>query len=55
LRQRDGASAGLEALAALEGETRLARSPFFVAALADFELEAGRVNEAKAHFEQARR
>lgn len=52
--QRDGAGAGLEALAALEGEVRLARSPFFVAAQADFELEAGRLVEAKAHFEQAK-
>jgi RNA polymerase sigma factor (sigma-70 family) len=51
--QRDGAGAGLEALAALEGKARLERSPFFVAAMADFELEAGRLNEARAHFQQA--
>jgi len=52
--QRDGVDAGLEALADLEGEARLERAPFFSAAMADLELQAGRVADAKAHLEEAK-
>jgi RNA polymerase sigma-70 factor (ECF subfamily) len=51
--QRDGPVAGLTALAALEGDARLERYPFFHAALGEFLFDEGRADEALARFECA--
>jgi RNA polymerase sigma factor (sigma-70 family) len=51
--QRDGPAAGLAAVAALEGDARLERYPFFHAALGELLFDEGRTNEALARFERA--
>jgi RNA polymerase sigma factor (sigma-70 family) len=51
--QRDGPAAGLTAVAALEGDDRLERYPFFHAALAEFLFDEGRAEDAVARFERA--
>jgi RNA polymerase sigma-70 factor (ECF subfamily) len=48
--QRDGASAGIGAIEAIAGGERLARYPFYHAALAAFLLEDGRVGGARERF-----
>jgi RNA polymerase sigma factor (sigma-70 family) len=53
--QLDGAEAGLAAIAAIEAPDRLARYPFFPAALGELELRAGRPAAARQHFAAARR
>ena len=49
----ESAEAGLRALAAIEGRERLARSPFLPAAVAEFELRAGRPERAVVQLEVA--
>jgi RNA polymerase sigma factor (sigma-70 family) len=51
----ESAEAGLRALAAIEGRERLARSPFLAAAVAEFELRAGRPERAAVQLEAALR
>ena len=53
--QLNGAEAGLAAIAAIEHPDRLARYPFFPAALGELELRAGRPAAARQHFADARR
>ena len=53
--QLDGAEAGLAAIAAIEAPDRLARYPFFPAAIGELELRAGRPAAARRHFADARR
>ena len=53
--QLNGAEAGLAAIAAIEDPDRLARYPFFPAALGELELRAGRPAAARQHFADARR
>jgi RNA polymerase sigma-70 factor (ECF subfamily) len=48
-----GASAGLEALRAIEGAERLAAYPFYPAAFGEFELRLGRNEVARNHFRTA--
>lgn len=53
LAQRDGAEAGLEALHRLEGRERLARYPFYAAALGELERRRGRLDVAREHLSWA--
>jgi RNA polymerase sigma factor (sigma-70 family) len=50
--QRDGADAGLEALAAIAPD-RLRTYPFYPAAIAEFELRRGNLESAREHFSAA--
>jgi RNA polymerase sigma factor (sigma-70 family) len=50
LGQRDGADAGLTALHAIADRERLARYPFYPAALGELELRRGHHQAARAHF-----
>lgn len=50
---RDGPRAGIQAIESIPGSQRLARYPFFPAALAELELRAGDYHFAHTHFEQA--
>jgi RNA polymerase sigma-70 factor (ECF subfamily) len=47
--ERDGPEAGLLAVRAIEHHGRLARTPFYEAALGDLELRAGRIEAARRH------
>ncbi len=51
--QRDGPSSGLEEIARIEDQQRLARYPFFFTAVGEFELRLGHVAEARRSFEAA--
>jgi RNA polymerase sigma factor (sigma-70 family) len=51
--ERDGPEAGLLAVRAIEHGGRLARTPFYEAAMGDLELRAGRVEAARGHLEVA--
>ena len=51
--QRDGPSAGLDAMREIEHADRLKRYPFYPAAMGELESRLGRVDEARAHFEEA--
>jgi RNA polymerase sigma-70 factor (ECF subfamily) len=51
--ERDGADAGLAAMAAIVDRERLAAYPFFPAALAELELRRGARAAARAHFAAA--
>jgi RNA polymerase sigma factor (sigma-70 family) len=53
--QLDGPEAGLAAIAAIEQRDKLARYPFFPAALGELELRAGRPTAARQHFGEALR
>jgi RNA polymerase sigma factor (sigma-70 family) len=53
LGERDGAERGIEALRALPGRERLARYPFYPAALAHLERRLGRVGAAREHLRAA--
>jgi RNA polymerase sigma-70 factor (ECF subfamily) len=55
LAEHEGPARGLAAIAAIEGADRLARYPFYPAALGELTLRAGRVDEARPHFLAARR
>jgi RNA polymerase sigma factor (sigma-70 family) len=48
-----GAQRGIEELQALSDSNELGSYPFLPAALGEFERRAGRINEARRHFEQA--
>jgi RNA polymerase sigma-70 factor (ECF subfamily) len=47
--------AGLEAIAGIEHPDRLARYPFFPAAIGELELRLGRAQDAREHFREALR
>jgi RNA polymerase sigma factor (sigma-70 family) len=51
--QRDGAERGLEALTAIVDQGRLARYPFYPAAMGELELERGKREAARRHFKAA--
>jgi len=51
--QRDGAERGLAALAAIADRERLARYPFYPAAMAELELQRGDRQTARRHFKAA--
>jgi RNA polymerase sigma factor (sigma-70 family) len=51
--QRDGPERGLEEVRAIANCHRLARYPFYHAALGEFELRAGRADAARNHFRAA--
>jgi predicted RNA polymerase sigma factor len=51
--ERDGPEAGLLAVRALAHDARLARAPFYEAALGDLEWRAGRIDAAKGHLRAA--
>jgi len=51
--QRDGADCGLRELGTIPDSDRLAKYPFYHAALAEFELQSGQVGNAIGHFEVA--
>ncbi|HEX6766970.1 MAG TPA: sigma-70 family RNA polymerase sigma factor [Polyangiaceae bacterium] len=51
--ERDGAERGLSALRAIEDAERLARYPFYFAALGELELRRGEHDEAAQHFRAA--
>ncbi len=51
--ERDGAAAGIEALAAITESERLARYPFYRAAFGDLELRRGDGHRAVEHFQAA--
>ena len=53
LAQRDGPGRGLEAIALIDNRKRLARYPFYFAAMAEFELSLARRDEARDHFRAA--
>lgn len=53
--QLDGPDAGLVAIAAIEERGKLARYPFYPAALGELELRAGRHGAARRHFGDALR
>ena len=53
--QRDGPERGLDALRAIESTDRLARYPFYPAALGELELRSGRLAVALKHFRAAQR
>ncbi len=55
LAQVDGPERGLEELQALPGRDRLARYPFYFAALGELHLRAGRAREAAEEFRRALR
>jgi RNA polymerase sigma-70 factor (ECF subfamily) len=48
--QRDGAEAGIAAIAAIDDRERLASYPFYHAALGEFELRRSRLADARSHF-----
>ena len=48
--ERDGAERGLAELAAIPDKERLARYPFYQAALGDLQLQLGNVEPAREHF-----
>jgi RNA polymerase sigma factor (sigma-70 family) len=52
--QRDGAERGLSELRAIADVKRLAKYPFFHAALGESELQIGRADAAREHFQIAR-
>jgi RNA polymerase sigma factor (sigma-70 family) len=51
--ERDGVEAGRRELVAVAGDKKLARYPFYWAALADLQRRAGRPAEARASYERA--
>jgi RNA polymerase sigma-70 factor (ECF subfamily) len=51
--QRDGPEPGLAELRAIADRDRLARYPFYPAALGELELRVGRREAAREHFEAA--
>ena len=51
--QRDGPAQGLAALAAIADRERLARYPFYPAALGELELRRGHREAARARFQAA--
>jgi RNA polymerase sigma factor (sigma-70 family) len=51
--QRDGPKRGIEALHAIAESDRLAKYPFYHATFAEFKLQSGQAESARAHFEQA--
>ena len=51
--QRDGPQRGLEEIRAIANSDRLARYPFYHAALGEFELRRGRHGTAREHFQNA--
>jgi RNA polymerase sigma factor (sigma-70 family) len=51
--QRHGPERGLEEIRAIANSNRLARYPFYHAALGEFELRAGRAEAARDHFRAA--
>ena len=53
LAQRDGPGRGLEAIALITDRERLARYPFYFAAMGEFELRLARRDEAREHFQAA--
>jgi RNA polymerase sigma-70 factor (ECF subfamily) len=53
LAQRDGPGRGLEAIALIDDRKRLARYPFYFAAMGEFELSLARRAEAREHFRAA--
>jgi RNA polymerase sigma-70 factor (ECF subfamily) len=53
LAQTEGAPRGLDAIAAIAGRERLARYPFYPAALGELELRCGRNDVARDHFREA--
>jgi RNA polymerase sigma-70 factor (ECF subfamily) len=48
--QRDGADRGLEALRAIGDADRLARYPFYPAAMGELEFRRGNLSDAGRHF-----
>jgi RNA polymerase sigma factor (sigma-70 family) len=55
LAQHEGPESGLRAIATIENRERLARYPFFPAALGELEFRAGRRTTARRHFREALR
>jgi len=53
LAQRDGPGRGLEAIARIDDRKRLARYPFYFAAMGEFELRLARRDVARGHFRAA--
>lgn len=53
--QVEGPESGLKAIEAIENRDRLAKYPFFPAALGELELRAGRPSSARQHFQEALR
>jgi RNA polymerase sigma-70 factor (ECF subfamily) len=51
--QRDGPAAGLQALRAIDDPGRLARYPFYRAAMGELELQRGDLDAARVHLEAA--
>jgi RNA polymerase sigma-70 factor (ECF subfamily) len=51
--QHEGAARGLEEIASIDDRERLARYPFYPAALGDLELRCGRRDLARDHFREA--
>ena len=51
--ERDGPARGLEAIACIDDPGRLARYPFYYAALGEFELRLARPGRARRHFRAA--
>lgn len=51
--QQEGPERGLAEVAAIPSRERLARYPFYAAALAEMELGCGRPDQARAHFRDA--
>ena len=51
--QLEGPERGLEAIGAIADRDRLAAYPFYVAALGELELRAGRREVAREHFQAA--
>lgn len=51
--QRDGASEGLRALREIDDRERLARYPFYPAAMREMEMRRGHRNAAAMHFRAA--
>jgi predicted RNA polymerase sigma factor len=53
--QHEGPARGLDSIRAIEGADRLARYPFYPAALGELELRIGHAEAARDHFHVARR
>jgi RNA polymerase sigma-70 factor (ECF subfamily) len=53
LAQHEGASRGLDAIAGIADRERLARYPFYPAAIGELELRCGRNDAAREHFREA--
>jgi RNA polymerase sigma factor (sigma-70 family) len=53
LAERDGPQAGIDAIRAIDGAERLARYPFYEAALGELELRGGQPARAEPHFRAA--